>query len=269
VLRPDGLFGEYGVPAEQRQELYGETAAIWADVNPWEKPWDVVDSYVQRIRNRTPAERPAFLFVGTNGFCIGPNEVGEVLWQLGPDYVAVRPDELCYLLRRYRTAGVDENPAPRPALDLALPAAPGPYTTADGTLVVREDDDDPDIGGWYTDPQGTQWVRKRVSVPLPADAATATIYAYVRGEPGNRVTFRVNGHEHTEPLASSGWLWVRLEVAADELREGENEIWYSGNPNGRLMTAGDATVDLDHSDFGGPENWSSLAGELMCYLEVR
>ena len=269
VLRPDGLFGEYGVPAQQRQELYGETAAIWADVNPWEKPWDAVDVYVQRIRDRTPAARPAFLFVGTNGFSVGPNQVGEMLRQLGPEYVAVRPDELCYLFRKYKTVGLDANPVPRPALDLMPPAPPGPRTTADGTLLVREDDNSPDIGGWYTDPQGTQWVRKRLVVPLPANAKRATIFAYVRGEKGKRVTFRVNGHEHAVPLASSGWEWVRLAVPANELRTGENEIWYTGNPEGRLMTAGDGTTDLDHSDFGGPDNWSSLAGELMCYVEVR
>lgn len=265
----EGLFGEYGVPAEQRQELFGATAALWADVNPWEKPWNDVASYVARIRERTPAVRPAFLFVGVNGFCIGPNEIAQILQALGPEYVAVRPDEFCHLFRQFHTLGVDPNPRPRPALDLTPPPLPGPYTRDDGTLVVREDDDGPDIGGWYTDPQGTQWVRKRLQVPLPKGATQATVYAFVRGEKGRRVTFRINGHEHTAWLETSSWAWATVQVPAAELRDGENEVWYTGNPEGRLQTAGDASADLDHSDYGGPDRWTSLSGELMCYLEVR
>ncbi len=269
VLPLDGLFGEYGVPAERKQTLIGETAALWADVNPWEKPYDEVDAYVQRIRERTPVERPAFLFVGTNGFCVGPNEVARILQELGPDYVAVRPDELCHLYRKYRNSGVDANPGPRPPLDLALPPPRGPYVNDDGALVVREDDDDPDIGGWYTDPHGTQWVRKRLEVALPDDATEATVHAMVRGQPRAQVTFRINGHEHAVRLDSPAWQWAAVTVPASELRDGENEIWYTGNPDARLQTAGDNSIDLDHSDFGGPERWSSLAGELMCYLEIR
>ncbi len=269
ALSLDGLFGEYGVFPEQRQELLGPTAALWADVNPWEKPWDDVGVYVERIRQRTPAARPAFLFVGVNGFSIGPNEVARIMQQLGPEYIAVRPDELCALYRKYKMSGVDPNPAPRPPLDLKPPAPPGPHVTPEGVLIVREDDGDPDISGWFTDPQGTGWVRKRLAVPLPAKAAEATVHVFVRGQKGNRVMFAVNGHEHAARLGSSGWEWLTVRLPASELRDGENEIWYTGNPDGRLFTAGDGSTDLGHSDFGAPPNWGSLAGELMCYLEVR
>jgi hypothetical protein len=268
ALPLDGLFGEYGVFPQQRQEVLGQTAALWVDLNPWEKPWDDVKSLTQRLRDRTPAARPAFLLAGVNGFAIGPDEIARILRELGPGYMAVRPDELCHLFRKYRAGGVDADPAPRPAPDLTPPAPPGPHRDARGVLVVREDDDDPDIGGWYTDPRGTQWVRKRLSVPLPAGAKEATVYALVHGERGRRVTFRLNGHEHAVTLTSSTWEWVRVRAPASELRAGENEIAYTGNPDGRLQTAGDGSTDLDHSDYGGPDTWTSLAGELMCYLEV-
>ncbi|MBM3477514.1 MAG: hypothetical protein FJX75_29950 [Armatimonadetes bacterium] len=269
TLKLDGVFGEYGVFPEQRQELIGEAAAIWVDLNPWEKPWDDVDVLIDRIRKRTPAGRPAFMLCGTNGFTVGPNQIAKIIQALGPEYVPVRPDELCHLFRKYKTQGVDANPALRPALDFTLPPPPGPHATADGTLVVREDDGAPEISGWFTDPQGTQWVRKRLAIPLPAAAKRATVYAFVRGEAGRHVTFRVNGHEHQAALASSGWKWVSVEVPAGELRDGENEIWYSGNPEARLFTAGDATCNFGHSDYGGPDQWSALGGELMCYVEVR
>jgi len=269
TLKLDGLFGEYGVFPEQRQALLGQTAALWVDVNPWEKPWDDVGTYVKRIRERTPKQRPAFLLVGVNGFCIGPNEIAQILRDLGPDYIAVRPDELCHLYRKYQTSGVDANPAPRPPLDLRLPLSPGPYVNEKGILVVREDDGDPDISGWFTDPQGTQWVRKRLNVPLPAGAKQAVIQAFVRGEKGNHLRLRLNGQEHEVALRSSSWEWASVTVPAIGLRNGENEIAYTGNPGGRLLTAGDASTDLGHSDFGGPDQWSDLAGELMCYLEIR
>jgi hypothetical protein len=269
TLKLDGLFGEYGVFPEQRQALLGQTAALWVDVNPWEKPWDDVGTYVKRIRERTPKQRPAFLLVGVNGFCIGPNEIAQILRDLGPDYIAVRPDELCHLYRKYQTSGVDANPAPRPPLDLRLPLSPGPYVNEKGILVVREDDGDPDISGWFTDPQGTQWVRKRLNVPLPAGAKQAVIRAFVRGEKGNHLRLRLNGQEHEVALRSSSWEWASVTVPAIGLRNGENEIAYTGNPGGRLLTAGDASTDLGHSDFGGPDQWSDLAGELMCYLEIR
>jgi hypothetical protein len=269
VLDVDGLFGEYGVLSEQRQEMMGDTAAIWIDVNPWEKPYTNLDVLVQRIRDRTPETRPAFVFVGTNGFSVGPNEVAKMLTQLGLEYIAVRPDELCHLFRKWKASGVDPNPAPREPLDLALPPGPEPYVREDGTLVVREDDGEPEVSGWYTDPHGTQWVRKRLDIPLPEDATQATIHAMVRGNEGASVAFRVSGHEHRVTLETSGWEWLALEVPASDLVGGENEIWYTGNPEGRLFTAGDSSTDLEHSDFGGPERWAPLSGELMCWVEVR
>jgi hypothetical protein len=269
VLPLDGLFCEYGVADKPRQEILGQTAAFWADVNPWEKPWDDVETYVKRIRARTPTDRPAFLFAGVNGFCIGPNEIARILQRLGPDYVAVRPDELCYLYRKFKTSGTDANPAPRPPLDLALPPAPGPQTKPDGTIIVQEDDDDPDLGGWFTDPTGTSWVRKRLTVSVPATAKEARVRALVAGEKGRRVVFRVNGHEHVAPLCTSGWTWVEVSFPASELVSGENEIWYTGNPDARMFTAGDGSTNLGHSDYGGPGAWSALDGELMCRLEVR
>jgi hypothetical protein len=269
ALRLDGLFGEYGVPAEQRHEMLGETAAIWVDLNPWEKPWTEVDVLVERIRQRTPPTRPAFLLCGTNGFSIGPNQIAEIIRALGPGYIPVRPDELCHLVRKYRTQGLDADPQPRPPLDFTLPPPPGPRLTGEGVLLVREDDGDPEISGWYTDPQGTAWVRKRLAFTLPAEAKTATVHAYVRGSAGRSVTFRVNGHEHRVLLESSGWAWVSFEAPAAELVDGGNEVWYTGNPEARLFTAGDGSADFGHSDFGGPDRWSPLSGELMCYLEVQ
>jgi hypothetical protein len=156
TLKLDGVFGEYGVSPEQRQELIGDSAAIWVDLNPWEKPWDDVDVLIDRIRKRTPEGQPAFMLCGTNGFSVGPNQIARIIEALGPEYLPVRPDELCHLFRRYKTQGVDANPQPRVPLDFTLPPPPGPHTTADGVLVVREDDGAPEISGWFTDPQGTQ-----------------------------------------------------------------------------------------------------------------
>jgi hypothetical protein len=269
VLGLDGAFREYGVPAEQRQELLGNTAAVWVDLNPWEKPWDDLGVLIDRIRQRTPQDRPAFLLCGLNGFTTGPNAVARILQALGPEYVAVRPDELCDLFRRSRTQGVDPDPVPRAALDLALPPLPGPRTLADGTLLVREDDGDPEISSWFTDPQGTPWVRKRLAIPLPQGATRASVHAYVRGEAGKRVTFTVNGHEHRVVLTSSRWEWVRVELPATELLDGENGIRFTGNPEARLFMAGDSSNLVGHSDYGGPDRWTPLAGELLCYVEVR
>ena len=269
VLDPDGLFGEYGVPPDQRQEMIGNVVVIWADLNPWEKPYTDIDVLVDRIRKRTPDSRPAFLFVGTNGFTVGPNEVARILTELGPEYIAVRPDELCHLFRKWKRHGVDEGPAPREPLDLTLPPAPGPFTREDGTLVVREDDGRPEISGWHTDPAGTAWVRKHLTISLPEGATEATVHAMVRGPEGTQVTFRINDTEGRAPLSTSGWTWVGLEVPTSALRDGENEVWYTGNPEARLYVAGDASTDLGHSDFGSPGGWTPLSGELMCWIEVR
>jgi hypothetical protein len=270
VLGLEGLYGEYGVLPTQRQEMIGDVAAIWSDVNPWEKPWDDPAVYAERIRARTPTTRPAFIFVGVNGFTIGPDQVAQIMRELGPDYVAVRPDELCALYRRYQEQGVDPNPAPRPALELPAPEPPpGPRTLADGTLLVREDNGEPEVAGWYTDPAGTPWVRKRLTFDLPAGAREATVHLFVRGQKGKQITVRVNGTDHTATLDSSRWHWASLSFPASDLRSGENEIWYTGNPDARLTMAGTPVPGLQHSEFGGPGNWAPLSGELLCYLEVR
>ncbi|MCX7597704.1 MAG: GxGYxYP family putative glycoside hydrolase [Armatimonadetes bacterium] len=266
LLDLDGLFGEYGAPPSQRQELIGNTAAFWADVNPWEKPYDEVGDYIRRIKARAPRERPAFMMVGVNGFHIGPDEIAAILRELGPEYVAVRPDEFCELFRRWKTTGLDAQPEPRPLLDLMPPAAGA--TMENGRLVIREHDDEPDIAGWYTDPQGTPWVRKRLQVQLPAGVTQALVKALVRGQKGQRVIFVINGHQHEARLQSSSWTWAEVAFPANELRDGENEIRYTGNPDGRLFTAGDASTRLGHSEYGGPEVWTPLAGELMLTLIV-
>jgi len=266
-LAPDGLFGEYGVGPQQRQELMGTTAAFWADVNPWEKPFDDPSAYVARIRARTPPARPAFLMVGVNGFFIGPDEIARILRELGPEYVPVRPGELCELFRRWKTRGLDAQPLPRPPLDLTPPPIVT-VSTKNGRLVIREHDDEPDIAGWFTDPQGTQWVRKRLHVQLPPGAAHAVVKAFVRGKKGQRVVFIVNGHQYETRLTSGSWTWAEVAFPALCLRDGENDIRYTGNPDGRLLTAGDATLRLGHSEYGGPQAWAPLAGELMVTLIV-
>jgi hypothetical protein len=270
ALGVDGLFGEYGVTPQPRQELLGDTVAVWADTNPWEKPYDRVETYVERIRARIPAERPAFLMVGVNGFHIGPNEVAAVLRELGPDVVAVAPAELCELVRRFRTAGLDPNPVPRPALGLTPPPvrAPGLHREGDA-WVLRESEGEPDVSGWWTAPQGTPWVRTRLDLSLPAGVTTATVRAFVQGKAGRRVGFRINGHEHSVTLRSSHWGWVSVTVPVAELVSGPNEVWYSGNPDGRLLIGGHSGSGPGHSDFGGPTTWHPLAGELACVLELR
>jgi hypothetical protein len=270
-LRPDGLFGEYGVPEPQRQEVLSGTAAIWVDVNPWEKPYDTVDAYVQAIRKRTPATRPAFLLVGVNGFCVGPDKIAPILRELGPDYVAVRPDELCHLFRTYRAEGVNPNPRPRAALDLSTAgSAPfPPARSAEGWWVVDEVRGTPDIGGWFTAPGGTAWVRKRVAVHPVAGATEAAVRVFVSGKKGRGVVVVVNGHEHRAELPASGWQWLRVPIPIADIVDGDNEIRYSGNPDGRLGTAGYSTVDFEHSDFGAPDHWASLDGELACIVDMR
>ena len=269
ALDLDGLWGEYGVPDKQRQEMIGNTAAIWADVNPWEKPYHDVDTYVKRIRERTPPGRPGFIMAGVNGFEVGPNKIVSIMQKLGPDYVAVRPDELAYLFRKYKTSGLDVNPAPRPPLTATPPPAPGPRTLANGALLVQEDNGEPDTSGWYTDPAGTAWVRKRLTFTPPAGAKTAKVTAFVAGEKGKRVTFRINGHEHAFVLPSSNWTWAEVVVPIAELVTGDNEIMYTGNPDARLFLAGDSASNFEHSDFGSPGGWAPLAGELMCRVEVK
>ena len=269
ALSLDGLFGEYGVPDKQRQEMIGKTAAIWADVNPWEMPYHDVDTYVKRIRDRTPPGRPGFIMAGVNGFEIGPNKIVSIMQKLGPDYVAVRPDELAHLYRKYKTSGLDPNPVPRPPLVATPPPPPGPRTLASGALLVQEDSGDPDVNGWYTDPAGTAWVRKRLTFTPPTGAKTAKITAFVAGDKGKRVVFRVNGHEHAFTLPAPNWVWAEIVVPVAELVAGENEIMYTGNPDARLFLAGDGTSTFGHSDFGSPAGWSPLSGELICRVEVR
>ena len=272
VLAPyglNGLLGEYGVPAQQRQEMIGDVAAIWADVNPWQKPWDSVKQYVDWIRGRKLEGRPAFLMAGRNGFTMGPDQIAEMLRQLGPEYVAVRPDELCELYRRWKTKGVDANPAPRAALDLTVPPAKVGTRVQKGVLIVEEHGAHPSVVGWYTDPQGTAWVRKRVKIDLPAAAKEATIKVFVRGKAGAHVALKVNGKDYTVALKTSKWTWAEVKVPAAELTKGENEIWYTGNPEAKLFTAGDLGTQLERSDYGGPDHWSPLNGELMITIEVK
>ncbi|MBI2300040.1 MAG: hypothetical protein HYU66_14045 [Armatimonadetes bacterium] len=218
---------------------------------------------------RTPVERPAFLMVGVNGFAVGPDQIAQILSQLGPDYVAVRPDELCELYRRWKRQGVDAHPAPRPALDLTPPPASATTRLEGGALIVAEHSERPAVVGWYTDPRGTAWVRKRLHLDPPAGAREATIKAFVRGRAGNHVTFRVNGAEHVAVLPGAKWMWVEIRVPATELKDGENEIWYTGNPGGRLFTGGDPSLNLGHSDYGAPGTWTPLGGELLITVDVR
>lgn len=269
-LRLDGLFGEYGVLPTQRQEVIDGTAAIWVDVNPWEKPYDTVDAYVSAIRKRRPDRRPAFLLVGVNGFCIEPNKVAEILRELGPGYIAVRPDELCHLMRAYAADGVAPQPRPRPPLDLSgIPNGVPEPTREDGWLVFREARGEPDTGSWFTAPGGTEWVRKRMTVALPADADEAMVRLMVSGPEGRKVQVEVNGHVHEASLPTFGWQWLSVPIPVSDLVDGENDIRYTGNPDGRLNTAGYSGTDLDHSDFGSEAAWASLDGELACIVDVR
>lgn len=103
----------------------------------------------------------------------------------------------------------------------------------------------------------------------PEAVRHATVIIYVKGTVGKRVLVDINGNRHEAKLTGSVWASVRIPIPISDLREGENIIAYTSNPDARLLTGGDTITNLGHSEFGGGENWSQLSWELICYLELK
>jgi len=60
-----------------------------------------ITARVDEIRNLTDGIRPAFIHAFTVNWCFDPNDIAEVLRQLGPDFIAIRPDQFLDLGRQH------------------------------------------------------------------------------------------------------------------------------------------------------------------------
>ncbi len=107
ILGLEALFPDYGRRVAEYQDATYSTARnvpVFCAVTRWQEdaPDDEqIAGLVRDVRAMTPVTRPAFLhlFIWNWGAKIGV--LDQVLKQLGPDYVAVRPDHLSSLFRSY------------------------------------------------------------------------------------------------------------------------------------------------------------------------
>ncbi|MGB8481005.1 MAG: hypothetical protein WCE63_19540, partial [Acidobacteriaceae bacterium] len=60
---------------------------------------ETVRHVIAEIKQWTPARRPAFLFVGVNNWLREMGTLTEIVNGLGPEYAAVRPDQLVDLYK--------------------------------------------------------------------------------------------------------------------------------------------------------------------------
>lgn len=81
-------------------------AASWLSGNMDFTPYaqkETVTHVIDIIKRWTPAYRPAFLHVGANNWLRDLGMLADIVKGLGPDYVAVRPDQLVSLYRQHRS----------------------------------------------------------------------------------------------------------------------------------------------------------------------
>ena len=117
VLRPSGIFADYfgwtvpNPPATSFDQGVPVVHAVWVDC---------VANAVGRteLAATTYPSRPAFVFVALNTWTMGFSAAQQVMRDLGPSYVAVRPDRFLGLLKG---AG---------ALDAGPPAGPPPGSSS-------------------------------------------------------------------------------------------------------------------------------------------
>lgn len=103
----NGVFADF-TPAETYEEsieIYHDVPSFRCLVGPWgsETPGDdgfmYADWIAKEIKRKTPKTRPAFMFVGLNGWSSGPGQLLEIMEHLGEEYVAVRPDQFISMFR--------------------------------------------------------------------------------------------------------------------------------------------------------------------------
>lgn len=255
VLEPSAIYAEWTPPTS------GETSRVsylnrgkryfvyWPITHPWEgwpgEAFKNPKSYASKIKNSIPKECPAFLVSSVNGFSIGPREIKEITKELGEDFIIVRPDMLTSLYNKWLEEG----------------------------CVIREDNGNVDISGWYTDPYGTPWVKKVLdlsSIKELEKFGKAEVGVLVKGKNGQIVKILINGKEYTCRLKGSlPWEWARVRVEPSILRKGINEICYTGNPFARLYTAGDSSINRGHSFYQGDNGeWYPLNGELIAQIRL-
>jgi hypothetical protein len=107
IPRLEAIFPDYGRVRTDPQALTYPTAEnvpVFHAATTWQETdsrEDRIARLVADIRDMTPAERPAFLHLfALNWFC-DVSLLREAVARLGDDYLAVRPDHLASLYRRY------------------------------------------------------------------------------------------------------------------------------------------------------------------------
>ncbi|MCP5097835.1 MAG: hypothetical protein GY943_19990 [Chloroflexi bacterium] len=92
-------MSHYLLPANDRQVpvVHAMTEHFWPSKG---KEGDIA-ARAAEIRQLTEGIRPAFVHAFTVNWCFNPDDIAEVMRQLGPDYVAVRPDQLIDLVAQH------------------------------------------------------------------------------------------------------------------------------------------------------------------------
>ena len=107
IARTEAIFPDYGrVVAGYEDATYptARNVGVFHAVNNWREgasDEEQIARTVAQVRAFTPSVKPAFLhlFIWNWGFKLPM--IGEVLRRLGPDYVAVRPDQMAALYRTH------------------------------------------------------------------------------------------------------------------------------------------------------------------------
>jgi len=95
----NGLFMEYTIlqPYSKSIEFYNDNPAVWSAAFV-EKDGNIAE----RIVERTPKERPAFLFIGTEMRYNFPKHIDSEIAQLSDDYEVVSVPEFIDLIKQSR-----------------------------------------------------------------------------------------------------------------------------------------------------------------------
>ncbi|MBC7326937.1 hypothetical protein H5T87_02310 [bacterium] len=101
------IFPDYGRRLSEYSEAVYMTAKnvpVFHAVTSWRENAtreEQIANIVAQVRSITPPERPAFLHIFICNWFFDLPMLEEILKQLGPEYVAVRPDHLASLYKRY------------------------------------------------------------------------------------------------------------------------------------------------------------------------
>ena len=103
----EALFPDYGRRVSDYQDATYSTSRntpVFCAVTRWEEnasDEEQIASLVRDVKSMAPTTRPAFLHLFIWNWGAKLSSLKEVLHRLGPDYVAVRPDQLASLYRQY------------------------------------------------------------------------------------------------------------------------------------------------------------------------